>query len=193
MERSAVSSFATFSGLRLIVTSRNSQILVLIHFSCCPLIAFIGAAWATGFPFLPNNHYSHTIWWIQFCAIVSACVASLITAYVLRSSNALRQGRLVRHFAFLFVLLVANHFLWVEPIWGFHHTGSLGVFAWLIIGSEDGFVITPNIIGLPLTIASHWMLYRIVLGRSPVFYAVLNAVLTWIRDDNRPKERSSNS
>ncbi len=144
--------------------SLNPWQSVLLHFSVCPMIAFIGAAFATGFPFVPNNSFAHDIWWVQFCAIVTACITSLVTAYVLRSSEALRRGLLVRHFGCLFVVLVGNHFLWVEPVWGFHHDHTLGIFAWLFIGGDDGFSIFPNVLGLPITILGYWMLHSMALS-----------------------------
>jgi hypothetical protein len=144
---------------------------LFLHFAACPLIALVGAAWATDFPFLPSDSSSSALeaWRLQVYAITTACAMSLVTAYVLRSSDMLRQKRFVVHFAFLGAVLVVAHFLWVEPIWGFHHVYTLGVFAWLMFGGEDGFSVGPNFIGLPITVFVYWALLKVavILLRSP--------------------------
>ena len=140
------------------------QVSLLVHFAACLLIAFFGAALATGFPFLPDDDYlAREIWWLQICAIASACVTSLITAFVLRSSDGIRRGSFVRYFACLFAVLVANHFIWVEPIWGFRHTYTLGICAWLVIDFEGGLSIFPYF-GLPFTVLFYALLNWLVIS-----------------------------
>lgn len=64
-----------------------------------------------------------------------------------------------RHFACLFIVVVANHVLWVEPFWGFHHTYTIGAFAWLVFGGQDGFSISVNPFGLAITVFCCGWLY----------------------------------
>ena len=58
------------------------------------------------------------------------------------------------------MLLIANHFLWVEPIWGFHHDYPLGIFGWLFLSFEEGDGIFPNPIGLLMTFFPYLALHR---------------------------------
>lgn len=45
---------------------------------------------------------------------------------------------------------VLMYILWIRGFYGFHHDYALGVFAWLLIGEEDGFVVMPNPCGIVL-------------------------------------------
>ncbi len=47
---------------------------------------------------------------------------------------------------------VATYLLWSHVFWGFHHDYALGAFAWLLLGGEEGFSVTPNPCGLILTL-----------------------------------------
>jgi hypothetical protein len=63
----------------------------------------------------------------------------------------------VWRFAVWSCFAVATYFLWFDVFWAFHHHYALGVFSWLWLGGEDGFLVLPNPCGLPLTLGA-WIL-----------------------------------
>ena len=133
--------------------ARKAQLLGIGHFVLLPFLAFVGAAWATGFPSV-DPLYSFETRSLQCAAILTALCSGQIVAVAFQSTAALKYNRPIKHFAVVAFALLGGHFLLVEPIWGFHHTYSLGIFAWLFLGGEDGFLIIPNVLGLPITAAS---------------------------------------
>lgn len=56
--------------------------------------------------------------------------------------------------------LCLAYILWVHEFYGFHHDYALGIFAWLMVGQEDGFVLIPNpcgiVLNLGLTAMTFW-------------------------------------
>ena len=127
---------------------RHGHLLGIRQFALLPMLAIVGAAWATGFPWV-DPLYPFETRSIQFAAILAALCSGLTIAAVFRSTVAPK-----RHFVVVASALLGGHFFWVEPVWGFHHDYSLGIFAWLFLGGEDGFVIMPSVLGLPLTMAA---------------------------------------
>ncbi|MEZ6059186.1 MAG: hypothetical protein R3C19_02375 [Planctomycetaceae bacterium] len=143
------------------------------HLATCVLVAVLGAVLATDFPAMPGylprtsdaeveavnrsyiNSVRRDVWWFQRIAIGSAVTSSICSGYLLRANAPSTDVAYVCKCVFM---LAAGHLLWVQPVWGFHNDYSLGVFAWIFVGGEDGFVVMPNIVGLPLTGCSYWLL-----------------------------------
>jgi len=130
---------------------RTGHLIAVGQFVVLPALAMLGAAAVTDFPNL-DRYYSVEVRALQFSAILAGLGSGMFLARVFRSSAALQSNKPVRHFAVVAVALLGGHLLWVQPVWGFHHDYSLGIFAWLFLGGEDGFFVFPNPCGLPLTL-----------------------------------------
>jgi len=138
-----------------VLTPRTVRTLTLIG---CPLIAVFGAALVTDFPFV-DPLYAYETRWVLFSAITAEFASGLVIGCLFRSTPMRTNYHLLVHTGTLFCVLIANHIIWVQPIWGFHHDYSLGIFIWLFIGGEDGFSISPNIVSVFLTTLSFGILY----------------------------------
>lgn len=126
-----------------------------LPFILLPPVAVSAAMFVTDFPHVTNLDGPYgdlirvEIKALQNTAIFTAVVASLVLAATCRPKIA-------------WFMIFVSHLLWVQPIWGFHHVSSLGLFAWIIIAAEEGFSIFPNLLGLPLTVAAHFAMQRLL-------------------------------
>lgn len=130
-------------------------------------VALAGTLLVTGMPVIDASSpdiYEQTtlreIQYLQFSAISSAVCSSLLTACLIQPEPPIGESKSWYLFGMAIVLLL-NHALWVQPLWGFHHTASIGMFAWLIIDGEEGLSVFPNILGLPLTLLTYWIFIRL--------------------------------
>jgi hypothetical protein len=48
--------------------------------------------------------------------------------------------------------LMLQDVLWIEKYYGFHHDYAMGIFAWLLVGGEDGFSLMPNPCGMAINL-----------------------------------------
>ena len=70
--------------------------------------------------------------------------------------------------------LVVQDVLWAEQYYGFYHDYALGIFAWLLVGGEDGFSLMPNPCGVALnlgltvftTYAAGWTTRQLYLSKA---------------------------
>ena len=136
--------------------SRSTQWIRFAQFISLPLITVLGAAWATRFPTV-DPMFSDETRALQYSAMTAGFASGLAVAIFFPFKVFEKRNRLIKHIAIVLAALLGAHFLWVEPIWGFHHEYSLGIFAWLFIGGEDGFSIFPNIIGVSLSVAASYI------------------------------------
>ena len=145
------------------------RLVNIVRFLLIPAFAVFGAAFVTGFPFYVNRFYPHETYWVQGLAMTTALGTGMAIAYFFRSASPKGWVDVLGHCFFLAFILLANHILWVQPLWGFHHTYTIGIFAWLLIGGDEGFGIVPNMLGFPLTLLASWgclALIRLVLRIS---------------------------
>lgn len=123
----------------------------LLLFVLLPPAAVLAAMFVTDFPHMTNLEGTHGDFLRgaarsrQITAISTALVTSYIVAATCRPGIA-------------WIMIVASHVLWVQPIWAFHHDSSLGVFAWIVTSDEEGSAPFPSIIGFPLTITAHFVM-----------------------------------
>lgn len=119
-----------------------------------PLLGLLVAAGATGFPWV-DPQYAYEMRVVQFAALTSAFCSGSVIAIAFWPSMKLSRTQFLVNLAALMVALACGHLLWVQPIWGFHHDHTLGIFAWLFLGFEDGLFIMPNLLGVLLTHVSY--------------------------------------
>ncbi|MBX3452433.1 MAG: hypothetical protein KF777_22970 [Planctomycetaceae bacterium] len=114
-----------------------------------PPVAVLAAMFVTDFPHVTNLEGTRGDF-LRAAARsrqITAISTALVTSYIIVATC--RPG-------IAWIMIVASHVLWVQPIWVFHHISSLGVFAWIVTSDEEGSAPFPTIIGFPLTIAAHF-------------------------------------
>lgn len=158
------------------------RLFLVLHFAFCLALALLAAALGTGYPLPPpvdssnpvetTQRYEQTR--VQDAAIASAAGIALLTAFAVRPRNVPRGIRFSAHFIYMALVLAACHLLWVQPIWAFHHDYTLGVFGWLLVGGEEGFVVMPSFLGAPLTLGCYAGLIWLSFFRIAPFHNKLH-------------------
>ncbi len=124
------------------------------QFFVLPAFSAAGGALMTACYYPADPDYPRDARVCLLVATVVGLLSGLAIAVVFRSSDALRRNDVFGHYRVVVFALLGSHLLWAQPIWAFHHDYFLGVFAWLGMGGEEGFTISPNLCGLPLTLAT---------------------------------------